>query len=99
MWDSLVDGLNDAVVDTFEVLATVGQEDIRGTFTEYHNDIDLTEVGVSGRQPVFMCKAVDAQSVGLVYKSELTIKSTDYVVVEVMPDKMGWIEFKLEEVD
>jgi hypothetical protein len=97
-WADLTDVLNDAVVKTFESLATLSGQSVKGTFHAYHNDIDLTEVGISGDQPMFECKQSVATQAGIVFGSTLTIDGQNYKVVSVEPDRQGWVVFRLEEL-
>jgi hypothetical protein len=97
-WSNLTDILNTAVTDTFESVAVVSGNEVRGTFHQYHNDIDLTAAGISGDQPYFECKEQLAQEAGMVFGLTITIDSTNYKIVRVEPDKQGWIVFGLEEL-
>lgn len=102
-WDSLTNLLNGSVTKQFEVTATIrggvyDYEEVRGVFTDYHQEINMGEPGVSANDPIFECSDSEEFKVALVYEARILIKDQEYKIVDIQPDKQGWTEYILEEI-
>lgn len=103
-WDSLTSLLNSSVTKQFEVIATIkggvyDYEEVKGVFTDYHQEINLGEPGVSANDPIFECQDSEEFAVALVYDARILINEQEYQVVDIQKDKQGWTEYILQEID
>ena len=100
-WDRLTTMLNKTVTNQYEIGAVlIGGVDngqtVKGTFTNYHLEINMGEPGVSDNDPVFECAESADYASALKVDQRIKIKGINYKIVDLQPDGQGWTEYILE---
>ena len=75
----------------FGTVATIGAASVNGIF----DNITLSEFGILGSGPKFLCKASDVP--GIAFGQAVTIEAVAYTVTEVRPDGTGLVELILDK--
>lgn len=100
-WNSALNTLHAAVLDTFGREITVEGMPLKATFDRRYIEIPSGEAMQAGYAPILECRETDGQSVGLDYGAAVTVSaelaSQDYTVVGLQPDGAGWLVAILEE--
>jgi len=93
--EALLEGLNDACIDTLGEAVTVGGETIDAIFDNGFEGLSSFGIGVESSKPTLTCKSKDV--IAIHHGCDAVVKDILYHVVGVQPDGTGITVLELEE--